>query len=383
MNTLKYMSYEICLVQNCNLRCRYCSTGFGRWGKEAGVMSPDTISKAISFMVRNGADSFNVACSGGETMIDFPSFRYFADKLVEKADKAGKKAYIEVSTNGVAVNSEIADYLVSHRIMTAFSIDGGRRTTDRNRVTSGGKGVYDSIIRGFKIYQNAFENQNPGDANLKAECTIDNNADLFQSVLHLFNIGFDEVIARPAVSSVFTGFVSKGAVDAYLSSYRQLVRYILDPIGLEDIIVGKYKPMFSNIHVPMIQIITGKAIRTGCGAMRNKICISCDGSIVPCFLFNSFSDERYVLGSVFSEIDETKVQDILRGFEAFESDCDSCNCRDLCIVCYFKFIEKKNKARGEIEDCRLIKESMKILREELCMRYNQKFYGSEGHPSER
>ncbi|MBW2606579.1 MAG: radical SAM protein [Deltaproteobacteria bacterium] len=370
MGKLKYTLYEICLVQNCNLRCRYCSTGYGRWGKEADVMSPETINKAISFMVRNGADGFNVACSGGETIIHFPSFRYFADKLIEAADKAGKKAYIEVSTNGVAVNSEIADYLVSRKIITTFSIDGDHRTTNRNRVNSSGKGMCESIIRGFKIYQNALEKQNSGETNLKAECTIDKNADLFQSLVHLFNIGFDEVIARPAVSSVFTGFDSKGAVDAYLSSYRQLVRYILDPLGLEDIIVGKYKPMFSNIHFPLIQIITRKPIRMVCGAMRSKICLNCDGSIVPCFLFNTFSDDRYVLGSVFSGIDETKVQDILREFEAFESDCDSCNCRDLCIVCYFKFIKEKNKPRGEIEDCRLIRESMKILREELGTREN-------------
>ena len=151
MGKLKYTLYEICLVQNCNLRCRYCSAGYGRWGKEADVMSPDTINSAISFMVRNGADSFNIACSGGETMIDFSSFRYFADKIIETADKAGKKANIEVATNGIAVNSEIADYLVSHKIMTTFSIDGDRRTTNRNRVTSDGKGMYESIIKGFKI----------------------------------------------------------------------------------------------------------------------------------------------------------------------------------------------------------------------------------------
>ena len=377
MGKLKYTLYEICLVQNCNLRCRYCSAGYGRWGKEADVMSPDTINSAISFMVRNGADSFNIACSGGETMIDFSSFRYFADKIIETADKAGKKANIEVATNGIAVNSEIADYLVSHKIMTTFSIDGDRRTTNRNRVTSDGKGMYESIIKGFKIYQNAFENQNSGEANLKAECTIDKNADLFRSVLHLFDIGFDKVIARPAVSSVFTGFDSKGAVDAYLSSYRQLVRYILESLGLEDIIVGKYKPMFSNIHFPLIQIITGKSIRMVCGAMRSKICICCDGSIVPCFLFNTFSDERYVLGSVFSGIDEMKVQEILREFEVIQSNCDSCNYRDLCIVCYLKFICEKNKAREEIEDCRLIRESMKILREEVATRYNRKFCGSQ------
>lgn len=383
MAKVKYTLYEICLVQNCNLRCRYCSAGYGRWGKEPDVMSTDTIDRAISFMVRNGADSFNIACSGGETMVEFPSFRYFADKLIEVAATAGKKAYIEVATNGVAINSEIADYLVSRKIMTTFSIDGDRRTTNRNRVTSSGKGMYDCITRGFKIYQDALQKQNHSDLNLKAECTIDRNADLFQSVVHLLNIGFDEVIARPTVSSVFTGFDSKGAVDAYLSSYRKLVRYILDPLELEDIIVGKYKPMFSNIHFPLIQVITGKATRTVCGALRSKICIGCDGSIVPCFLFNTFSHERYVLGSVFSGIDETKAQHILQEFEVIQSDCDDCNCRDLCIVCYFKFIEEKHKAREEIEDCRLIRESMKILREEVDTRYNRKICSSKGNSSEK
>ena len=220
-------------------------------------------------------------------------------------------------------------------------------------------------------------NQNTDNANLKAECTIDKNADLYHSVLHLFDIGFNEVIARPTANSVFTGFDSKGAVDAYLSSYRQLVRYIIGPLELEDIIVGKYRPMFSNIHFPLIQIITGKKFRSVCGALRSKICIGCNGSIVPCFLFNTFSDERYMIGSVFSGIDEMKVKDILKEFEVFDSDCDSCICRDLCIVCYFKLIEEKNKASGEIEDCRLIRESMKILREELYTRYNKNLFGGK------
>jgi len=367
---LKYTLYEICLVQNCNLSCRYCSAGYGRWGKEPDVMSPDTIDRAISFMVRNGADNFNAACSGGETMVDFSSFRYFVDNLIEAAATDGKKVHIEVATNGIAINTEIADFLVTHKIMTTFSIDGDRRTTNRNRVTSDGKGMYDYITRGFKIYRDALHKKKHSDLNLKAECTIDKDADLFQSVVHLFNIGFDEVIARPTVSSVFTGFDSKGAVDAYLSSYRKLVRYILDPLELEDIIVGKYKPMFSNIHIPLIKIITGKSIRMVCRAMRSKICIGCDGSIVPCFLFNTFSHERYVLGNVFSGIDETKTQDILREFEVIQSNCNFCNCRDLCIVCYLKFIDQKNKAREEIEDCRLIRESMKILQEEVDTRYN-------------
>jgi uncharacterized protein len=371
MEAPHYIGYDVCLVQDCNLRCRYCSTGYGQWGEKPKIMSQEAIDRAVSFMIENAEDKFRVSFSGGETLLAFDSLNYFIEKIIREKEKTGKKVLIEVSTNGVNITKKIADYLATQRVNLSFSLDGDKITNDRNRIMPAGVGVYDNVRKNFELYRNSLEKNCYGDARIKAECTIDEKADLFRSVLHLFGIGFTDVIARPVGDSLFTGYKRGNSFEVFLSSFRKLVRYILEPLDAADIIAGNYSRTLLNIKRPLPHIISGKGEISSCEVVNKSICIMADGEITPCFLFNDFRDEHFTFGDVFSGVDQVKAANLRGFFEHLTSDCASCWCRSLCRVCYRELIDIKEKtvSSEEPDYCWMTRKSMAILIEEASRQY--------------
>jgi radical SAM protein with 4Fe4S-binding SPASM domain len=361
-----YSSYDICLVQDCNLRCKYCSTGFGRWGEKPGIMSRKTIDSVVSFIKKTSRDRFNISFSGGETLFSFNNLRCFMDRIFDARRELGKKVLVEVATNGINLTEDMADYLAANKVTLSFSLDGDRVSTNRNRIMSDGSGVYDRVRNALDLYKKALEKNGLGNTRIKAECTIDEKANIFESVHHLFEIGFNDVLARPATGSSFTGFHGGDSFSKYLSSFREIVDYVLAPLEKEDIIIGNYDRMFLNIKAPLLGIISGEKELSTCGIITNKICVTASGKITPCFLANGFSSDLMVIGDVGSGIDKGKSSRLLKDMNDRISDCTSCWCRSVCKACYLKLIEK---GIGRSEYCRLQRESMAILVEEASKRY--------------
>jgi len=208
-----FSSFDICILEDCNLRCRYCSTGYGRWGHSPRQMKRATMDIAIDFMIRSSTPSFKVGFSGGETLMAFDNLKYFIDQLFRAKKQQGKKVFVELATNGVLLTESICQYLADHRIGLVISIDGDARTTDRNRVSRNGAGVYHRIMEGFKLYSEGPRQSSAPPLPARADCTIDSKACLFDSVQHLFNCGFKEVLARPVSTSEYTGFSDASAND--------------------------------------------------------------------------------------------------------------------------------------------------------------------------
>jgi radical SAM protein with 4Fe4S-binding SPASM domain len=364
--------YDVCLVQDCNLRCRYCSTGYGRWGETPRVMARGTIDRVVTFMINSSAGEFRVSFSGGETLLAFDNLRYFIDRLLREKKKARRKVLIEVATNSVLLTREAADYLAANRVSVSFSLDGDRATTNRNRISLAGESVYDLVCKGIDTYRDTLIKNGLGDTRLKAECTVDEESNLFLSVIHLFDMGFNDVVARPAASSTFTGFSSAESSRNYLASFGSLVRHILGPLEPADILVGNHDRMLFNIQRPLISIISGKHEASSCQAISGSVCIMPNGEISPCFLFNGGPWRHLVIGDVFSGIDWAKAEKVLEYFRSATLVCSSCWCRHLCKSCYLKLIKEEGKtgSKDEPEYCRLVRRSLGTIMEEVSRRYS-------------
>ncbi|MEN6317846.1 MAG: radical SAM protein [Syntrophaceae bacterium] len=367
----RYSGYDVCLVQDCNLRCKYCSTGYGRWGNEPKIMSLETIDRLVQFMIEHGDEKFRISFSGGETLYAFDKLQYFIEKMMQAKKEAGKKVQIGTSTNGLNLTEEIADYLTFHKVNLTFSIDGDKVTNDRNRVMSTGRGVYDTIRTSLEIYRSSLERNGEGNARIKGECTVDEKADLFKSVLHLFDIGIHDVIARPADDSLLTGYKRGNSFEVFMVSFRRLVRFMLESLDVADIILDNQDRKFLNIQGILPFIITGKWGVSPCEIITKNICIMADGKITPCFLFNDIHDEMYEFGDIFNGVDWVKVNRLLERLTPLTNDCMSCWCRSLCKVCYRALIDKKDTISKckETQFCWITKKSTAIVIEEVARRY--------------
>jgi uncharacterized protein len=326
-------------------------------------------------MIEQSDESFRISFSGGETLYAFDKLQYFIEKMMQAKKRAGKKVHIGTSTNGLNLTKEIADYLTFHKVNLTFSIDGDKITNDRNRVMPSGRGVYDIIRSSLEIYRSSLERNGAGNARIKGECTIDEKADLFKSVLHLFDIGIHDVIARPADDSVFTGYTRGNSFEIFMASFRKLVRFMLEPLDVADIILNKQDRKFLNIQEILPFIITGKWGVSPCHIITKNICITADGKITPCFLFNDIHDEMYEFGDVFNGVDRIKASRLSDMLTSFTNDCMSCWCRSLCKVCYRALIDKKDtisKSR-EAKFCWITQKTTAIVIEEVARRYGTQF----------
>jgi uncharacterized protein len=370
IDTKDFSEYRICLVQDCNLRCKYCSTGFGRWGKKPLIMDKTMIKRVVNFILKNSSSSFKITFSGGETLTAFTELKYFVDLLISL--KGTKKVMFAVATNGTTISERIADYIIQNKITLTFSLDGDKQTTDRNRIFSlmrKNNSVYDSAVNGLEMIKKAVKKAGITKYLYSAECSLDQNANIFNSVQHLFDLGFNDVLARPVQSSSFTHFSEGDSITNYLEFLNKTTSEILGDLDIADLVVGNYEYMLVNVRETIVQSLNKKH-ELCCNAIKESICINADGTFVPCFMFNCFSD-KYIIGDIINGLDLDKAINTLSLLKSKMEVCKSCSCGNICHKCYLSFIDDTD-LKSTPESCSITIESKRIILDTASQILNQK-----------
>ncbi len=134
--SIKILNWQIVFVQYCNLKCSYCSTGFGKFGeKEPAYMKDNTWKKLTGWIFADPGknEKVSLCIEGGETLLKFKPFFEFVQYLYKQAEKQDVQLSIDVGTNGVFFEKNILDSCAKYRIGLNFSIDGNEETHNRYR----------------------------------------------------------------------------------------------------------------------------------------------------------------------------------------------------------------------------------------------------------
>jgi uncharacterized protein len=141
------------LTDNCNLRCKYCGYQDTRYKNGSSLKDMDEITfmKALDFIIAHSADAYETTVSfyGGEPLLQFDFIKLAIEYLEEKNYKGHKYNY-RITTNGILLDLEIADYFVNKGVTCAISLDGPVFIHDRYRVYGGGKPTYGDVIKNLK-----------------------------------------------------------------------------------------------------------------------------------------------------------------------------------------------------------------------------------------
>jgi Fe-coproporphyrin III synthase len=125
------------ITGRCNLRCRHCYN-------EAGPAIHEELSKKELFTLFDECVSMGITrinISGGEPLLH-PHWR----DIIEYSDNAGLTALI--STNGVLIDADAADFLSAHNAMMQVSLEGASPGVhDRMR----GPGNFEKTLKGIKL----------------------------------------------------------------------------------------------------------------------------------------------------------------------------------------------------------------------------------------
>ena len=322
----------LCVTQNCNLRCSYCTYG-GNYNYQRPhsdkIMSLDTMKKSVDFIMARsrGLSKVSLGFYGGEPLLAIENIKACVAYVKDKYK--GKQVYYTITTNGTVFNDDIICFLHENEINVSISIDGPRDIHNRNRVFEDGSPSFDKIMTNMEYikehYPDFFKQ-------ISFFTVVAPGAD-FSCVNEFFNAS--DVMADNMVSQrIVNSYDAKEDVlydDMYGLTYGyQHMRVLL--AALDMYTKSKLSKLFiTNItnterfYERLSKREMYEADHPGgpCvpGVMRPFVSI--DGSIFPCERVNEGSAAMKI-GHIDTGIDLEKAEAVLNVGKLSEDECISC-----------------------------------------------------------
>ena len=182
------------IAHDCNLRCKYCFAATGDFGTGRKLMPLETGKAAIDFLLEKsaGRENLEVDFFGGEPLMNFDVVKEIVKYARSKEAEYGKNFRFTITTNGMLLTDDKIDFINKEMSNVVLSIDGRKEVNDKMRVRVDGSGSYDKIVDAYKHLV-----EKRGDKEYYVRGTYTKyNLDFSEDVLHLYNIGFDQVSGR-------------------------------------------------------------------------------------------------------------------------------------------------------------------------------------------
>ena len=320
----------------CNLSCTYCYKEDLAAPSAGEKMSLDTAVASIEMLLAQSPDEprFNIVFFGGEPLSNLRLIRAVVDYAEPRFQALGKQVDFSLTTNATLLDEKTIDYLDRHRFGIAVSIDGPKAIHDRNRITVGGKGTYETVARKVGLLLARYRSRPVG-----ARVTLTRGVtDLVAIWDHLFNdLGFAEVGFAPVTAGDIDRFnLSDEDLLAVFDGMKELGgRYV--EAALENRNTG-----FSNLHQLLTDLHEGSKKALPCGAGYSMVAVDKEGDVNLCHRFTGSSMPTF--GSVDQGLDVAGLTGFLsQRLDRRDTGCASCNIRNLCSGgCYHESYQRYN-----------------------------------------
>lgn len=292
----------LCLhvAHDCNLACRYCFAGEGEYHGERSLMSFEVGKKALDLLISSSGNRVNLEVDffGGEPLLNFDVVKQLVEygRSLEKTHN--KKFRFTLTTNGVLLNDEIMEFVNKEMGNLVLSIDGRKEVHDRMRPKRGGQGSYDEIVPKLKAAADSRDQMN---YYVRGTFTH-NNLDFSRDVMHLAELGFEQISVEPVVAPPEKEYAIKEEdVDKLLDEYDILAKYLLD---------RKREGRGVNFFHFMIDLKQGPCAYkrlSGCGSGTEYLAVAPNGDLYPCHQFVGMKE--FIMGNVDTNVTRTDLRD--------------------------------------------------------------------------
>lgn len=308
------------MAHDCNLACRYCFAGEGEYHGRRALMSFEVGKKALDFLVENSGNRVNLEVDffGGEPLMNWQVVKELVAYGRSLEEPRGKKFRFTLTTNGVLLNDEILEFANREMDNIVLSIDGRKEVHDKMRPFRGGQGSYDSVVP--KFIKTA-ESRGQRKYYVRGTYTHD-NLDFSEDVLHLADLGFQQISVEPVVAE---------ATDPYAITEADLpaLKEEYDKLAMEMARRRREGRGFNFFHF-MIDLEGGPCVAkrlSGCGSGTEYLAVTPWGDLYPCHQF--VGNEKFLMGNVEEGIGREDLR------EQFK--CCNVYAKDKCRKCFAKF----------------------------------------------
>ncbi len=322
---------ELVVTEECNLCCRYCY----EVGKNSYHRMPREVAlRAVDFFLglpldRSGAV---IEFTGGEATLEMDLVEevaaYFQERVSALPDHPFKSAHVFLlGTNGTTYpTAPVQRFLWRYygHVCVAMTIDGTKRKHDMNRVFADGRGSYDQVLRGAKLWIEQYPH-----VATKVTFASEDLPYLGESILHLWGLGITEIAANVVFEDVF----KPGDVEVYETQLMALANIALD----EGLWRTCRCSLFEVPRPPVPAEDTMASDHNFCGTGR-FFSVDSQGRLFPCLRFQEHSlvhRPGRSIGDIYSGLNRDALRTFfcLRRSLVSPAKCLSCEHERGCAWC--------------------------------------------------
>ena len=326
---IKTITFNV--TDDCNLACTYCyfvnKSSHSKMTIEIAKKAVDYILTCKEFEVYDGVVWDFI---GGEPTIEIELIGQICDYILEKMFDISHKWFycykFMMCSNGLLYSSAGVQKLIrkyGSNLQISISIDGTKEKHDMSRVHKDGTGSYEQVVAQIPLWM---KQQNI--ANTKATFAHDDLPMLKDSIIHLWNLGIDTVMAN----IVFENCWEPEDPIIFKNQLIELADYVL-----ENKLWDKYSVRFFDPNIG--HYLPENVKRNNYCGSGIMLAISTTGKFYPCVRFLNSSMENNKEGLCIGDIENGIDSDKLRSFLALDTisqsneKCLSCEVASGCAWC--------------------------------------------------
>lgn len=275
---------------------------------------------ALDFLIGASGNRRNLEVDffGGEPLMNFGVVKELVAYGREQEKIHNKNFRFTLTTNGVLLDDEVMEFANREMANVVLSIDGRKEVNDRMRPFRKGAGSYDVIVPKFQKFA---ESRNQEKYYVRGTFTR-NNLDFSRDVLHLADLGFQQISVEPVVAAPEESYALRG------EDLPQLFEEY-DKLAVELVKRQKEHRGFNFFHF-MIDLEGGPCVAkrlSGCGSGTEYLAVTPWGDLYPCHQF--VGNEGFLMGNVMEGVKNTALQKEFKQCNVYAKE----KCRD----CFAKF----------------------------------------------
>ncbi len=310
------------IAHDCNLACRYCFAEEGEYHGRRELMSYEVGKAALDFLIANSGNRRNLEVDffGGEPLMNFQVVKDLVAYGREQEKLHNKNFRFTLTTNGVLLNDDVMEFANREMANVVLSIDGRKEIHDLMRPFPKGAGSYDLIVPKFQRFA-----ESRGQQKYYVRGTYTHhNLDFSQDVLHLADLGFEQISVEPVVAK---------DTEEYAIREEDLPKLFeeYDKLAVEMIRREKEGKGFNFFHF-MIDLEGGPCVAkrlSGCGSGTEYLAVTPWGDLYPCHQF--VGNEEFYMGNVYEGVKNTELREKFRGCNVYAKEkCRDCFARFYC-----------------------------------------------------
>lgn len=310
------------IAHDCNLACRYCFAGEGEYQGDKAFMSYEVGKQALDFLIANSGSRRNLEVDffGGEPLMNFNVVKQLVRYGREQEKIHNKKFRFTLTTNGVLLNDDIIEFLNAEMANVVLSVDGRKSVHDWMRPTRNAKGSYDIIMPKFQKLA-----ESRGQKNYYVRGTFTrHNLDFAKDVLHLVDLGFEQISVEPVVADEKEEYaIQEADIQKIFDEYDELAKALIE--------CKKNGEKVNFFHFN-IDLSGGPCVAkrlSGCGSGTEYLAVTPWGDLYPCHQF--VGKEEFLMGNVFDGVKKTDLRDEFKLCNVYaKPKCKECFARFYC-----------------------------------------------------